>query len=230
MEESGWVEEWVGGWVRGWMGERVEGSLIWRPTTPKEVEELCRGLDSCKAAGGEGVSPIVVKGVARELAAGSIVGWFQGRMEYGPRALGNRSILGDPRSERMQDHINLQIKERESFRPFAPVVLAEDAAEYFDLAAPSPYMNLVAAVQPAQRHPVPEDYPDWPIRQKLAFVKSRIPAVTHVDFSARIQTVERARNFRLWRLIHTFKQQTGCGLLINTSFKAFSLSAERDAF
>ena len=79
-------------------------------------------------------------------------------------------------------------------------------------------MNLVAAVQPAQRHPVPEDYPDWPIRQKLAFVKSRIPAVTHVDFSARIQTVERARNFRLWRLIHTFKQQTGCGLLINTSF------------
>ncbi|MEL6636629.1 MAG: carbamoyltransferase [Bacteroidota bacterium] len=156
--------------------------------------------------------------VARELAAGSIVGWFQGRMEYGPRALGNRSILGDPRSERMQDHINLQIKERESFRPFAPVVLAEDAAEYFDLAAPSPYMNLVAAVQPAQRHPVPEDYPDWPIRQKLAFVKSRIPAVTHVDFSARIQTVERARNFRLWRLIHTFKQQTGCGLLINTSF------------
>ncbi len=156
--------------------------------------------------------------VASDLASGAIVGWFQGRMEYGPRALGNRSILGDPRSERMQDHINLQIKRRESFRPFAPVVLAEDAAKYFDLSGPSPYMNLVGMVKKEQLHAVPEDYPSWPIRQKLTCIKSQIPAVTHVDFSARIQTVERDSNFRLWHLIHTFKQQTNCGLLINTSF------------
>ncbi|MEM9824365.1 MAG: carbamoyltransferase C-terminal domain-containing protein, partial [Bacteroidota bacterium] len=156
--------------------------------------------------------------VAAAIVDGAIVGWFQGRMEFGPRALGNRSILGDPRSEQMQSRINLSIKRRESFRPFAPVVLEEEAPAYFDLPGKSPYMNLVGQVKKAKLHSVPIDYPAWPIPDKLAFVKSVFPAITHVDFSARIQTVNRESNFRLWNLIHTFKAKTGCGMLINTSF------------
>lgn len=156
--------------------------------------------------------------VASAIAGGAIVGWFQGRMEFGPRALGNRSILGDPRSEQMQSRINLSIKRRESFRPFAPVVLEEDAADYFDLPGNSPYMNLVGGLLESRLRSIPTDYPDWSIADKLAFVKSDFPAITHVDLSARIQTVDRASNFRLWNLIHTFKRQTGCGMLINTSF------------
>ncbi len=156
--------------------------------------------------------------VARLLAEGNVIGWFRGRMEYGPRALGNRSILGDPRNPEMQKHLNLKIKYREGFRPFAPSVLEEDCQEYFDLDRPSPYMLLVAPVQAGRRKPLPADYQNLPLFERLYQARSDIPAVTHIDFSARVQTVSRATNEAYWQLIHSFKEQTGCSVLVNTSF------------
>lgn len=156
--------------------------------------------------------------VAERLDTGQVVGWFQGRMEWGPRALGNRSIIGDARNREMQKRLNLKIKFRESFRPFAPSVLAEDVASYFALTTASPYMLLVAAVQPARCQPLPADYHQWPIRDKLYFQRSDIPAITHLDYSARVQTVHRETNPRYWALIDAFKQRTGYGTIINTSF------------
>jgi carbamoyltransferase len=154
---------------------------------------------------------------ARLLAEGNVVGWFQGRMEWGPRALGNRSILADPRNPEMQKRLNLKIKYRESFRPFAPSVLSEDAREYFDIETASPYMLLVAPVTDRHRKAaLPNDPAD--IRDRLYRLRSDIPAVTHLDFSARIQTVHKETNERYWNLIRAFKQQTGCGLVVNTSF------------
>ncbi len=152
------------------------------------------------------------------LTQGHVVGWFQGRMEYGPRALGNRSILGDPRQPEMQKKINLHIKYREGFRPFAPSVLEEDIATFFDLDRPSPYMLLVAPVLPSRRKDLPANYEDLPLYERLYCQRSDIPAITHVDFSARIQSVHKDTNPRYWQLIETFKAQTGYGLLINTSF------------
>ena len=147
-----------------------------------------------------------------------VVGLFQGRMEFGPRALGCRSIIGDARSRAMQSVMNLKIKYRESFRPFAPIVLAERAAEYFDMAGDtdSPYMLVVSPVAPEQQLSVDEG--DAVGLDKLKIIRSRIPAVTHVDFSARVQTVDRKRNPRLHRLISRFDEKTGCPVLINTSF------------
>jgi len=156
--------------------------------------------------------------VAERLADGKAVGWFQGRMEWGPRALGNRSILGDARNKEMQRRLNLQIKFRESFRPFAPSVLAEEAASYFDLAKPSPYMLLIAEVRRERRHALPPDYHRLPIRDKLYTVRSDIPAVTHLDFTARLQTVHRETNPRFWALIKAFQERTGYGVIVNTSF------------
>ena len=156
--------------------------------------------------------------VADELAAGKVIGWFQGRMEFGPRALGARSILGDPRNPRMQSIMNLKIKYRESFRPFAPSVLRERVADYFDLDADSPYMLLVAPVLERRRAPVtPEHEHLWGI-ERLNVPRSDIPAVTHVDYSARVQTVHEATNPRYYRLLKAFEAQTGCGVLVNTSF------------
>ena len=147
-----------------------------------------------------------------------VVGLFQGRMEFGPRALGCRSIIGDARSRAMQSVMNLKIKYRESFRPFAPIVLAEKAAEYFDMAGDtdSPYMLVVSPVAPDQHLPVDEGNTIG--LDKLKTIRSRIPAVTHVDYSARVQTVDRVRNPRLHRLISRFDEKTGCPVLINTSF------------
>ncbi len=156
--------------------------------------------------------------VADLLADGNVVGWFQGRMEFGPRALGNRSILGDPRNADMQKRLNLKIKYREGFRPFAPSVLEEDAATIFDLQSRSPYMLLVAPVREALRNPLPEDYDERDIWERLYFVRSSLPAVTHVDYSARVQTVDQKNNSRYWRLIEIFKQRHGCPVLVNTSF------------
>ena len=159
---------------------------------------------------------------ARLIADGKVVGWVQGRMEYGPRALGSRSILGDARNPAMQSTMNLKIKFRESFRPFAPIVLAEHAQEYFELpaGAESPYMLMVAPVQPAQRLPVGEKSADGVARVRE--VRSTVPAVTHVDYSARIQTVDEVRNPRLHRLLSAFHRQTGCPVMINTSFNVRS--------
>ncbi len=156
--------------------------------------------------------------VAGLLAQGAAVGWFQGRMEYGPRALGNRSILGDPRNPDMQKKLNLKIKFREGFRPFAPSVLEEHAAECFELDRPSPYMLLVAPVSQETRLPLPEDYNDLGMWDRLYVPRSGLPAVTHVDFSARIQSVNRETNPRYWQLIDTFRREQGCPLVVNTSF------------
>ncbi len=152
------------------------------------------------------------------IAEGNVIGWFQGRMEFGPRALGNRSILGDARNREMQKKLNLKIKYRESFRPFAPAVLTEDNNRYFDLDIPSPYMLLVAPVREEMRKPLPPDYLRLPMMDRLYIERSEIPAVTHIDLSARIQTVHKETNERFRILLDAFKKQTGCGLVVNTSF------------
>ncbi|MGO9599624.1 MAG: carbamoyltransferase [Isosphaeraceae bacterium] len=163
--------------------------------------------------------------VALLLARGKIVGWFQGRMEFGPRALGARSILGDPRSPAMQANMNLKIKFRESFRPFAPAVLLDRVADWFDLepGQESPYMLLVAPVREDRRVPVAPELKrlmdeDPDLRQRVNVVRSEIPAVTHVDYSARVQTVDEGRNPRFARLLEAFERLTGCPILVNTSF------------
>jgi carbamoyltransferase len=139
-------------------------------------------------------------------------------MEWGPRALGNRSIIADARSPEMQRKLNLKIKFREGFRPFAPSVLAEYVQDYFSPAMPSPYMLQVADLLGTRRHALPEGYHGMTVRDKLYFERSDIPAVTHIDYSARLQTVHRETNPRYWQLIDTFRQQTGYALLVNTSF------------
>jgi carbamoyltransferase len=153
--------------------------------------------------------------VASELAEGKVVGWFQGRAEFGPRALGSRSILADPRSAEMQSVLNLKIKFRESFRPFAPAILAERTGEYFDLETSSPYMMFVGKIREPRRIPVSSK--QWGI-ELLKLKRSDIPAVTHVDYSARVQTVEAETHPRFHALLKAFEAQTGCPALINTSF------------
>ena len=155
---------------------------------------------------------------ASTLASGKAVGWFQGRMEFGPRALGNRSILGDPRNPTMQKNLNLKVKYRESFRPFAPSVLREDVADYFELDADSPYMLLVADVVKRRRRIMTPDERALFGIDKLNVPRSDIPAVTHVDYSARIQTVHAETNPRYHALLTAFKAKTGCPVLVNTSF------------
>ena len=160
--------------------------------------------------------------VVEALIDGKAVGWFQGRMEFGPRALGNRSILGDPRSPAMQKMLNLKVKYRESFRPFAPSVLSEAASDWFDLKGDSPYMLLVAGVNEARRRQMTEAEEGLFGIDKLNVVRSEIPAVTHVDYSARIQTVHRETNSRYHRLLEAFAAKTGCPVLVNTSFNVRS--------
>jgi carbamoyltransferase len=159
-----------------------------------------------------------LKSVARLLADEKVVGWFNGRMEFGPRALGSRSILGDPRSPRMQAQMNIKIKFREGFRPFAPSVLRERVNQYFELDVESPYMLLVAPVKKERQIPMaPTADSLWGI-DKLNVVRSDIPAVTHIDYSARIQTVSRDTNPDYYDLIREFECLTGCAVLVNTSF------------
>ncbi len=156
--------------------------------------------------------------VAERLAAGQVGGWFQGRMEFGPRALGNRSIIADPRNPEMQKRLNLKIKYREGFRPFAPAVLEEDCADYFDLDRPSPYMLLVTPVRRERQIPGLAGDADARMYERLYVPRSDLPAITHVDYSARIQTVNRTTNPRYWELINAFKARTGCAVIVNTSF------------
>lgn len=155
---------------------------------------------------------------AERLAEGNIIGWFQGRMEFGPRALGNRSILADARSPKMQKLINTKIKFRENFRPFAPSVLVEDVGEYFDFDDVSPYMLLTALIKNESRKALPENYHNLTLQDKIYLVRSDFPAITHLDFSARLQTVSRGANPRYWELINTFKRVSGHGIVLNTSF------------
>jgi carbamoyltransferase len=156
--------------------------------------------------------------VAHALAEGKAVGWHQGRMEFGPRALGGRSIIADPRSPTMQKQLNLKVKYRESFRPFAPSVLREDLANWFQLDSDSPYMLLVADVVQTKQFAMSEEQRRLFGIDKLNVLRSEIPAVTHLDYSARIQTVHKETNLRYYRLISKFKQLTGCPVLVNTSF------------
>jgi carbamoyltransferase len=159
--------------------------------------------------------------VAGALAEGKIVGWFSGRMEFGPRSLGARSILGDPRNPTTQETMNLKIKFRESFRPFAPSVLRERCGEYFELEADSPYMLLVAPVRAERRLAMDRARFDCGNDDMLAVInqpRSDVPAITHVDYSARIQTVDGVTHPEFYALIRAFEALTGCGMLVNTSF------------
>ena len=146
------------------------------------------------------------------------IGWFQGRMEFGPRALGGRSILGDPRSDKMQKNLNLKVKYRESFRPFAPSVLREDLSEWFNMNVDSPYMLLVANINSDKKIEMTNEQKKLFGIDKLNIKRSDIPAVTHIDYSARIQTVTKDKNKRYYDLISKFKEKTGCPVIVNTSF------------
>jgi len=156
--------------------------------------------------------------IAQKISEGNVIGWFQGRMEFGPRSLGNRSILADPRNIEMQKKLNLKIKQREGFRPFAPSVLKEDCQLYFNLNVESPYMLLVAKIKESLRRKLPDNYSELGLWDKLYFQRSTIQSVTHLDFSARVQTVSEKTNPRYWNLLNSFKKITGIGMLVNTSF------------
>jgi carbamoyltransferase len=156
--------------------------------------------------------------LAEILKDGNVVGWFGGRMEFGPRALGGRSIIGDPRNPKMQSVMNLKIKYRESFRPFAPSVLAERVSDYFEIESASPYMLLVAPVKESLRKQMTAEQQQLFGIDKLNVPRSELPAITHVDYSARIQTIHKETNPRYHELISHFEKLTGCGVIVNTSF------------
>ena len=196
-------------------GDGMAGAYLGPEYGHKDIVER---LTRVKAKFTELSTEEIVTETVRALEDGKAVGWFQGRMEFGPRALGNRSILGDPRSPKMQSLLNLKVKYRESFRPFAPSVLREDVSDWFDIDVDSPYMMLVSdVVQKHRREMTKEEMGLFGIA-KLNISRSSIPAVTHVDYSARIQTVHAQTNPRYHALISAFKQRTGCPVVINTSF------------
>jgi carbamoyltransferase len=192
------------------------GSLLGPDFSNREIERVLQRCDAVARRYDD--FGHLAKETASRLAKGQVVGWFQGRMEFGPRALGSRSILGDARNPAMQKKMNLKIKYREGFRPFAPTVLEEDVQEHFELDRPSPYMLLVVPVKEAKQIPYPADYHTRPLYERLYFLRSDLPSVTHIDYSARVQTVSRDVNPRYWELIRHFKEQTGYGVVVNTSF------------
>ena len=195
--------------------DAMEGGFLGPDFEQGEIERRLGAAGACYTVLDEDG---VIDAAATALAAGKAVGWFQGRMEFGPRALGARSILGDPRSPDMQKLLNLKVKYRESFRPFAPSVLGEDAAEWFEIDDPSPYMLLVADVVKGRRRAMTEAEHALFGIDKLNVARSDIPAVTHVDYSARVQTVDKETNPCYHALITRFKELTGCPVVVNTSF------------
>jgi carbamoyltransferase len=195
--------------------DRMAGSYLGPRYTRREVAERLDRLGACYTTLDDAE---LLPRLAQLLAAGKVVGWFQGRMEFGPRALGARSILGDPRNPTMQSVMNLKIKYRESFRPFAPAVLAERVADYFELDQSSPYMLVVAPVHPRQRVAMSHEQEQLFGIEKLHVPRSTVPAITHVDYSARVQTVHAETNPRFHALLGAFERLTGCPLLVNTSF------------
>ncbi|HHS13544.1 MAG TPA: hypothetical protein ENN03_07215 [bacterium] len=197
-------------------GDAMQGACLGPEFSPKQIQNTLQRFEAPYERW-ESFDELTRK-VAGLLDKGHVVGWFQGRMEYGPRALGNRSILGDARNPEMQKKLNLKIKYRESFRPFAPSVLEECIGDFFDMDRPSPYMLLVAPVKEARRRPFPEGYETMDLLSRLYHVRSDVPAITHIDFSARIQSVRRETNPRYWRLIQAFREETGYGVIVNTSF------------
>ena len=196
--------------------DAMKGTLLGPEYDAKDIRRLAKRYQAPNKAYED--FAVLCRDVAGLLEEGQVVGWFQGRMEYGPRALGNRSILGDARRPEMQKKLNLKIKYREGFRPFAPSVLEERIAEFFELDRSSPYMLLVAQVQEERRSPLPEGYDALPLYERLYILRSDVPAITHIDYSARIQSVNKEINPRYWQLIDTFRQHTGYGVIVNTSF------------
>ena len=196
-------------------GDAMRGSYLGPEYDQADIEKR---LKDCGAVFETVSEDEMITSTAQALADGKAVGWFQGRMEFGPRALGGRSILGDPRSETMQKTLNLKVKFRESFRPFAPSVLSEDAPQWFDLDVDSPYMLLVSDVRENLRREMTAEEQKLFGIDRLNVKRSDIPAVTHVDYSARVQTVHKNTNPRYHALISAFKEKTGCPVVVNTSF------------
>lgn len=196
--------------------DEMHGSYLGPEYSDLEVKQMAKKYDA-HAQYYDNFTELAAR-TAQLLAEGNVIGWFQGRMEFGPRALGGRSILGDARNPEMQKKLNLKIKYREGFRPFAPSVLAEDVEEYFECETPSPYMLLVHGVNKKRRTVFPAEYESLPMMEKLYFLRSDLPSITHIDYSARIQTVHQETNPRYWTLINEFKKQTGYGVVVNTSF------------
>jgi len=194
----------------------MKGTFLGPEFSESDIEKLIRKHNS-KASKFESFDELLEK-VTSLLISGNIIGWFQGRMEFGPRALGNRSIIADAGNPEMQSELNLKIKYRESFRPFAASVLEEDKNEYFDISCNSPYMLLVSELNSDRRYKLPDNYKDQAIKEKLYHKRSDLQSITHVDFSCRLQTVNRSANEKFWKLINRFKEKTSFGLLINTSF------------
>ncbi len=193
------------------MGGSYLGTEFSQEEIEKELKSLGATLDIFKYED-------VIEKTSRYLSNEKVIGWFQGRMEFGPRALGARSILGDPRSEKMQKNLNLKVKYRESFRPFAPAILKEDLSDWFDIKVDSPYMLLVSEVKNDKKIEMTNDQKKLFGIEKLNIKRSEIPAVTHVDYSARIQTVNKSTNKVFYDLISKFKEKTGCPIIVNTSF------------
>src|SRR5579863_3007686 len=195
--------------------DSMQGAYLGPQFAQDDIERRLRSLGAQFEVLDE---PNLINRAAEALVAGKALGWFQGRMEFGPRALGGRSILGDARSPKMQSLLNLKVKYRESFRPFAPAVLREDVADWFELDGDSPYMLIVADVVEERRRQMTREEEALFGIEKLNVARSEIPAVTHVDYSARIQTVHQTTNPRYHALISAFKERTGCPVLVNTSF------------
>lgn len=196
--------------------DAMKGTYLGPDFSPKEIQSMNKKMKAVYNQY-EDFSDLS-QFIASKLSTGNIVGWFQGKMEFGPRALGNRSIIADARDPKMQKKLNLKIKYREGFRPFAPSVLAEKVEDYFDLNVDSPYMLMVASINENRKKELPENYHDLPLREKLYLERSDIQAITHLDFSARIQTVHKETNPRYWELINNFREQTNYALVVNTSF------------
>lgn len=196
-------------------GDSMNGAYLGPEFSQREIEERLGKAGAVFTAEND---EALIDSVAHALVDGKAVGWMQGRMEFGPRALGGRSIIADPRSATVQKQLNLKVKYRESFRPFAPSVLREDVSQWFQLHSDSPYMLLVADVLSTKQLPMSEKQRQLFGIDKLNVVRSEIPAVTHVDYSARVQTVHNTTNPRFHRLISKFKELTGCPVLVNTSF------------
>jgi len=195
--------------------DSMQGSYLGPEYLQKEIEEQ---LDKAGAKYKIFKDQELLDRTATDLSKEEAVGWFQGRMEFGPRALGGRSILGDPRSEKMQKNLNLKVKYRESFRPFAPSILKEDLSEWFDINIDSPYMLMVSNINKDKAIEMTHEQEKLFGIDKLNIKRSEIPAVTHVDYSARIQTVHKETNEKYFRLIKKFKEKTNCPILVNTSF------------
>ena len=175
----------------------------------------------------------LIEKVSDDLTNDDAIGWFQGRMEFGPRALGSRSIIGNPQSSTMQKNLNLKVKYRESFRPFAPSILKEDLSEWFDIDCESPYMLLVAKIKQNKQIEMTSDEKKLFGIDKLNIKRSNVPAVTHVDYSARIQTVTKEKNEKYYKLLKKFKEKTNCPILVNTSFNVRGepiVNTPKDAF